>query len=133
VGDDARVKGHPRRRRSARPYRQLVAAAILAGGLVLSSAFAGVTIQENALARTIADLNGQIGTEQARNAALQASVAEKKSSDYVIDKAKDFGFVWPWETLIAVERDANARLEATPVSERPSRVARWIALFIGTR
>ena len=127
------MRKHPSRRRSTRSVRPLVAAAVLAGGLVLSSAFAGVTIQENALARTITDLNGQIGAEQARNAALQAAVAEKKSGDYVIDKAKDFGFVWPWETLIAVERDANARLQATPVSERPSRVARWVALFVGTR
>jgi cell division protein FtsB len=107
--------------------------AILAGGLVLSSVFAGVTIQENALARTITDLNGQISSEQARNAALQASVAEKKSGDYVIEKAKDFGFVWPWETLISVERDASARLQATPASERPSRIDRWIAMFVGTR
>ena len=127
------MRRHPARRRARRPLRPLVAAAVLAGGLVLSSAFAGVTIQENALARSITDLNGQIGAEQARNAALQASVAEKKSGDYVIDKAKDFGFVWPWETLIAVERDANARLQATPASERLSRVARWIALFVGTR
>ena len=100
---------------------------------MLASAFATVTIQENALARTISDLNAQIGYEQAYRAQLQASSAEKKTSDYVIEKAKQLGWVWPWEALIAVQRDANARDQATPQSERPSRITRWIALFVGTR
>ena len=113
--------------------RPLVAAAALAGGLVLASAFAGVTIQENALAREIATLNGQIASEQTRNASLQASAAEKRSSDYVIEKARYLGFVWPWEALIAVQRDADARAHAAPAAERPSRIARWIALFLGSR
>lgn len=106
---------------------------MLAGGLVLASAFAGVTIQENALARQIATLNGQIAGEQARNASLQAAAAEKKTNDYVIDKAKELGFVWPWEALIAVQRDAAPNANATPAAERPSRIARWIALFVGAR
>src|SRR2546423_13891690 len=110
----------------ARPMRPLAAAAVLSGGLVLSSLFAGVTIQENALAREITALNGQIAGEQTRNASLQASAAEKKSSNYVVDKAKELGFVWPWEALIAVQRDANARAQARPATERPNRIARWI-------
>ena len=99
----------------------------------MALAFAGVTIQENALARQIATLNGQIASEQTRNASLQASAAEKKSSDYVVDKAKELGFVWPWEALIAVQRDASAHAQQTPAADRPSRVARWIALFVGAR
>jgi hypothetical protein len=113
--------------------RPLVALAVLIGGLVLASAFATVTMQENALARTIADLNAQIGHEQASRAQLQASAAEKKTSDYVIEKAKQLGWVWPWEALIAVQRDANARDQATPQGERPSRMTRWVALFVGPR
>ena len=97
---------------------------------MLASAFAGVTIQENALTREITTLNGQIAAEQARGASLQASAAEKKSQDYVIDKAKELGFVWPWEALIAVQRNADSQAAATPVNERPSRVSRWIALFL---
>ena len=100
---------------------------------MLASVFASVTIQENALARQITTLNGQIASEQTRSASLQASAAEKKSSDYIIDKAKELGFVWPWEALIAVQRNANAQANATPVNERPSRIARWIALFIGPK
>jgi hypothetical protein len=116
--------------RRARSIRPLAAAAVLLGGLVLASAFASVTIQENALARTIAELNAQIAREQAYGAQLQASAAQKKTSDYVIEKAKQLGWVWPWEALIAVQRDASARNEATPKSDRPSRIDRWIALFI---
>jgi hypothetical protein len=134
VGDDSGVSTHRRTsRKAARSLRPLVAVAVLVGGLVLASAFATVTIQENALARTINDLNAQIGYEQAYRAQLQTSNAEKKTSDYVIEKAKQLGWVWPWEALIAVQRDANARDQATSQSERPSRIDRWIALFVGTR
>ena len=111
--------------------RPLVATAVLLGGLVLGSAFASVTIQENALARTIDQLNTQIAYENAYRAQLQASAAEKKTTDYVIEKAKQLGWVWPWEALIAVQRDASTRNQTTPQAERPSRVMRWIALFIG--
>ncbi len=118
------------RRRSPRARRSLLAAGVLALGMILSSAFAGVTIQENALAREIDGLRGEIAAEQARNEALQASAAEKRTTDYVVEKAKQFGWVWPWEALIAVQRDASARVDALPESERPSRVERWIALFV---
>ena len=101
------------------------------GGLVIASAFASVTIQANALERSIAALNSDIAYEREYNAQLQANAAEKKTTDYVIEKAKQLGWVWPWEALIAVQRDAAARASATPDGERPSRVQRWIALFIG--
>lgn len=122
-----------RRRQTTRAGRRVAAAAVLAVGLVLTVAFAGVTSQANALARNIDDLHAQIATEQARNEQLQASAAQKKSTDYIVDKAKDFGFVWPWEMLIAVQRDAAARTNAMPAEQRPPRLARWIALFAGTR
>lgn len=124
---------HGRRRRSRRLLRPFVAAAVLLGGLVLASAFAGVTIQENALAREIRALNAQIALEQGKQASLEQSAAEKKTTDYVIDKAKSLGFVWPWEALIAVQRDADARAQTTTVSERAPRIMRWISLFIGSR
>jgi cell division protein FtsL len=134
VRDDARVERQRRRTKSSRlPLRPAAALAVLVIGLVLSSMFASVTIQENALARTIDELKTQIGYEQAYSAQLQASAAEKKSTDYLIEKAKQLGWVWPWEALIAVQRDANARAQSTPASERPSRTSRWLALFAGTR
>ena len=105
---------------------------MLLGGLAIGSAFASLTIQEHALDRAIAGLNSDIAYEQAYRAQLQASAAEKKTMDYVVEKAKQLGWVWPWEALIAVQRDADARAQATPQSDRPSRIARWITLFIGT-
>jgi hypothetical protein len=121
----------PTRRRKKRfaPARPLIAAGVLSVGLVMAMVFAGVTVQENALSRTIGALNAQISSEEAYRAQLQASAAEKKTSDYVVEKAKQLGWVWPWEALIAVQRDAEARTQAVPLSERPSRVSRWIALF----
>ena len=123
---------HHKRRRQRPSLRPLVAIGLLLGGLVLASAFAGVTIQENALAREISALNAQISVEQGKQASLERSAAEKKTSDYVVDKAKDLGFVWPWEALIAVQREADARAQL-PESVRAPRIARWIALFVGTR
>ena len=132
VRDDAIVSSSRRRvSRRGRSVRPLIAIAVLLGGLVLGSAFASVTIQENALARTIDQLNSQIAYENAYRAQLQASAAEKKTTDYVIEKAKQLGWVWPWEALIAVQRDASAHDQATSRSDRPSRIERWIALFIG--
>jgi hypothetical protein len=102
-------------------------------GLVLSWAFAGVTIRENALARNVDALRGEISAEQARNTALQASAAEKQSTDYVVEKAKQLGWVWPWEALIAVQRDPGSRTNATTQGERPSRVVGWITLLVGAK
>jgi hypothetical protein len=117
------------RRRSPRSLRPFAAAAVLAGGLVLSSAFVGLTVQENALAREIAQLEREIASAQGDHAALAAQLAEKRSSDYVVEKAKQYGWVWPWESIIAVQRGGQNEV-AVPASERPSRVARWIALFV---
>lgn len=137
VEDDGRDVGatmsHHTRRRQRPTLRPLVAIGVLAGGLVLASAFAGITIQENALAREISALNVQISAEQGKQASLERSAAEKRTADYVVDKSKDLGFVWPWEALIAVQREADARAQATSSASRPPRIARWIALFVGTR
>ncbi len=127
------MSAHAGRARPERSLRPAVAAAVLLVGLLVSSAFASITIQENALARTIGDLNAQIAAEQARGAQLVASATQKKTADYIIEKGKQLGWVWPWEALISVQRSADVHAEATAQSERPSRVVRWITLFIGTR
>ena len=123
---------HTRRRRARRSLRPFVAAAILVGGLALASTFTGVTIQENALAREIRELNAQISLEQGKQASLEQSAAEKKTRDYVIDKAKGLGFVWPWEALIAVQRESEAKAQSG-IASRPPRIVRWMSLFLGTR
>ena len=70
------MSAHARRRRPTRGGRGLAAAAVLVVGLTLAFAFAGVTVQENALARDIATLHRQIAAEQAKNTDLQASAAQ---------------------------------------------------------
>jgi len=107
--------------------------AVLLVGLLVASAFASVTIQENALARTIDDLNTQIASEQARGAQLAAAATQKRTADYIIEKGKQLGWVWPWEALIAVQRSADVYAEATAQSARPNRIVRWITLFVGAR
>ncbi len=130
--DVVRARGrHRSASRPSRAARPAAAAGVLLGGLLLSSAFAGVTIQENALGRTIDQRNAEINAEQAKNTQLQASAAEKQSTDYIVEKAKQLGWVWPWEALIAVQRNADANAKSATKTERPSSIARWIALFIG--
>jgi hypothetical protein len=113
--------------------RPVVAAAVLALGLVGAAAFTGITVQANALERAMSVLNDEIAAEQARRVALEASVAQKPTTDYLIQKAQDYDFVRQGEGLIAVERAAPLAHVAGSESGRASRVARWIQLFIGAR
>ena len=113
--------------------RPVVAAAVLALGLVCAAAFTGITVQANALERAMGVLNDEIATEQARRAALEASVAQKTTTDYLIQKAQDYDFVKQGEGLIAVERAAPSANATHSDGGRASRVARWIELFFGAR
>jgi hypothetical protein len=113
--------------------RPVVASAALALGLVCAAAFTGITVQANALERAKGVLAGEIAVEQARYAQLDASVAQKKTTDYLIQKAQDYDFVKKGEGLIAVERPPESASGAHVDAGRASRVARWIQLFFGTR
>jgi cell division protein FtsB len=101
-------------------------------GLLLASAFVAIEIQRNALARQAADLQRSILADTARNGQLTADVTAKKTDDYVVNKARDYGYVLPGETLIGVQPEA-----VTPVAivsaPAPSRVQKWFALFFGSR
>jgi cell division protein FtsB len=111
--------------------RPVVAAVALALGLVCAAAFTGITVQANALERAKAVLNDEIVAEQARNAQLEASVAQKNTTDYLIQKAQDYDFVKKGEGLIAVERSPENASGAHVDTGRASRVARWVQLFFG--
>jgi cell division protein FtsB len=134
---DACVKKQtrPRSKRSTRvrSMRPVVAAAVLALGLVCAAAFTGITVQANALERAMGVLNDEIAAEQARRTALEASVAQKTTTDYLVHKAQDYDFVKPGEGLIAVERAAPSANATASDGGRASRVARWIELFFGER
>ena len=71
--------------------------------------------------------------ECAQDAGLEASIAQKKTTDYLIQKAQDYDFVKQGEGLIAVERSAPSASAPRVDGEQASRVARWIKLFFGTR
>ena len=137
LAHDARVRKQTRSRPTrgvrARGTRPVVAAAVLALGLVCAAAFTGITVQANALERAMGVLNDEIAAEQARRTELEASVAQKTTTDYLIQKAQDYDFVKKGEGLIAVERAAPSANATHSDGGRASRVGRWISLFFGTR
>lgn len=114
--------------------RTFAAVSLLLTGLVLSAAFVGLTVQGNAIAREIAGYRSDIRADQATNASLAAEIQRQNTADYVREKARDYGYIAPNESLIEVQRDGQASDALTRVvSEGPSRVARWFAFFFGSR
>jgi hypothetical protein len=113
--------------------RPVVATAVIALGLVCAAAFTGITVQANALERAKGVLSDEIAAEQARYAQLEASVAQKTTTDYLVQKAQDYDFVKQGEGLIAVERSGSPTIASHTDGGRASRVARWIQLFFGAR
>jgi cell division protein FtsB len=103
-------------------------------GLVLAAAFVGLTVQGNAIAREIAGYHNDLAADQAQYNALTAQIANQKTTDYVQQKARDYGYIGPNESIIAVQRDGQASdALARTVTEGPSRIARWFAYFFGSR
>jgi cell division protein FtsB len=126
--------GHRRDRRGPRTGRWLAALALSLGGLVLAAAFVGITVQGNAIAREIAGYHADISAAQAEQAARRAHIGEQQTPDYVREKARDYGYIGPNESLIAVERSgqtSDPSMRAAPASF--SRIARWITFFFGSR
>jgi len=111
----------------------VVATAVLALGLVCAAAFTGITVQANALERAKGVLSDEIVAEEARRGQLEASIAQKGTTDYLIQKAQDYDLIKPGEGLIAVERSGPSANATHADGGRASRVARWIQLFFGTR
>lgn len=112
--------------------RPSLAMLLLLAGLLLASAFVAIEIQRNALARQAAAINADIVAAQATKTQLSADVAAKKTDDYVVNKARDFGYVLPGETLIGVQSDPAAPVV---IASGPSvsRLQKWVTLFFGTR
>ena len=120
-------------RRLLRYVRPLVSLAVLSAGLLLSGAFVGVAVQQTAVAREARAAQQQIDSETARHAELQGEIAQRKTDTYVVDKARELGFVRPGESLIAIERAPGDRSIATTVASTGDRLTRWIALFFGEK
>ncbi|MBI2323502.1 MAG: septum formation initiator family protein [Chloroflexi bacterium] len=126
----------PRRRaRSslARSIRPLISVGVLAFGLVLSGAFVGIAVRQNAVQQEGRAAQQQIDAELARQAQLRAQIAERKTDTYVIDKARELGYVRPGEGLIAVERGPSGEPVVRINASDGGRLGRWLAVFFGTR
>jgi hypothetical protein len=114
--------------------RSVAAVTLALTGLVLAAAFVGLTVQGNAIAREIAGYHNDIAADRALQDGLSAKIADQKTADYVQQKARDYGYIGPNESLLSVQRDGQASdaLSRT-VSEGPSRIARWFTYFFGSR
>lgn len=136
----SRPAGAARPRRSPRSGRAAVQAlgrpslamVLLFAGLVLASAFVAIEIQRNALARGAAVYRADLAAAAAYNQQLTADVAAKQTNDYVVNKARDYGYVLPGETIIGVQHEVTP---AAIIANAPSvsRAQKWLALFFGTR
>ena len=103
-------------------------------GLVLAAAFVGLTVQSNAIAREIAGYRGDLASDQAEHDALEVKIANQKTTDYVQQKARDYGYIGANESLITVQREGQASdALARTLSQGPSRIARWFGFFFGSR
>lgn len=108
--------------------RQTVAVAVLGACLLVAAAFVAVAVQGNAVARDASAVQSQITSLEGDLARKQAQIAERQTDQYVIDKARDLGFVRPGEALIAVQRDGPRAVEDA-VAAAPGRLAKWWSLF----
>ena len=136
----SRAAGASRPRSRARSGRAAVRALgrpslamlLLFAGLLLASAFVAIEIQRNALARDAAAYRTDLAAAAAYNQQLTADVATKKTDDYVVNKARDLGYVLPGEALIGVQHDVTP---AAVIANAPSvsRAQKWLALFFGPR
>ncbi|HEX9436154.1 MAG TPA: septum formation initiator family protein [Candidatus Limnocylindria bacterium] len=126
----------PRRRgRSSvqRLGRPTLFVALLAAGLMLSGAFVGIAIRQNAVQQEGRTAQQQIDAELARNAELKAEIAHRQTDTFVVDRARDLGYVRPGEGLIAVERGPSGEPVVRINPSDGGRLGRWLVLFFGKR
>ena len=129
-----RHRAHRPQPSDARRWRSVVAVALCLSGLVLAAAFVGITVQANALAREITALHSDITAAQTQGDALRQVISNQHTNDYVVQKARDYGFIGANESLYAVQRNESARGDSLAnVKAGPSRWERWIAFFFGAR
>jgi cell division protein FtsB len=110
-----------------------VSVGVLAAGLVLSGAFVGIAVRQNAVQQEGRAAQRQIDAEVARNAQLQAEIAQRKTDAYVIEKARELGYVRPGEGLIAVERGPSGEPVVRINRDDGGRLGRWLAVLFGRR
>jgi cell division protein FtsB len=128
-----RQRGRQRATRGLRGKRSIVAIALCCAGIVLAAAFVGITVQANALAREISTLHADITAAQSDRAQLQQTIADQHTDDYVVQKARDYGYIGTNESLYAVQRNEQGTAQSSSTVSGPSRIERWIVFFFGGR
>src|SRR2546428_5375543 len=94
-----RTTDRRRARARARPGRSVLAVALCLAGLVLASAFLGVTVQGNGLARETTAVRTEIAAEQARRAQPEGRVGLPNNQDYVPPQARGHRELRPHQAL----------------------------------
>jgi len=125
-----RRRGRPSVTRLGRP---LLSLALLSAGLVLSGAFVGIAIRQNAVQQEGRTAQQQIAAELVRNADLKAEIARRQADTFVVDRARDLGYVRPGEGLIAVERGPSGEPVVRINGSDGGRLGRWLTLLFGRR
>lgn len=118
----------------ARFGRPLLSLGLLTAGLILSGAFVGIAVQGSVVDRSRDSLIEEIAELERINEQKRREVERRKTEDYIVETALNYGYVRPGEGLIAVEGDEprqGALIEAEGFDV--GRIARWIAVFFGPR
>jgi cell division protein FtsB len=121
------------RRSLGRLVRPLLSVGLLAAGLLLTGSFVGIAMRQAAVQQDVRAAQEGIEREQARRAELQAEIAQRQTAAYVIDKARDLGYVRPGEGLIAVERGPSGEPVVRINASDNGRLGRWLSLFLGKK
>jgi cell division protein FtsB len=129
----------PRGRRSrgsliARLGRPLLSLGLLTAGLVLSGAFVGIAVQGSVVDRSRDSLIEEIAKLERLNEEKRREVERRNTEDYVVETAREYGYVRPGEGLIAVEGGEPRQGAFVDVGGvNVDRIARWFAVFFGPR
>lgn len=113
--------------------RPLLSLAVLTAGLLLAGAFVGIAVQGSAVEREADAARRQIAQLEEERKERAAEIARRQTDSYVIDKAREYGYVRPGEGIIAVERDGGEATVLSVPSVDMDRLARWLAVFFGRR
>jgi cell division protein FtsB len=101
---------------------------------VLSGAFVGVAVQGSVVDRSRDSLIEEIAKLERLNEEKRREVERRNTEDYVVETARDYGYVRPGEGLIAVEGGEPRQASVVDVGGvNVDRIGRWIAIFFGPR
>jgi cell division protein FtsB len=112
----------------------LLSLGLLTAGLILSGAFVGIAVQGSVVDRSRDSLMEEIAQLERLNEEKRREVERRKTEDYIVETARDYGYVRPGEGLIAVEGGEPRQGALVDVRAFDAdRIGRWIAVFFGPR